>query len=143
MERQVNELQPKDQDWINQRALEGRRICQRYRTAPGTQISPSILDDVFHSWWIDNSSDRISKEDIVNCLGCLFGEILQRKFVAEWKIVVDNFGTDLVLQVGMPSHSWEIYPISFVAKRVESNEDESGFFAAMEQMLLREIKKGS
>lgn len=143
MERTIKELQPKDQDWIGKRAAEGREICKHYGVAPASQVSPATLDVVFQTWWNDRGDDRVSDEGIVNCLGCLFGELIRVKFSSEWKIVTDDFGTDLALQVVTPNHTWEITPLAFVAKRVQSNENESGFFTAMESMLLDEAGKGS
>jgi hypothetical protein len=143
MEHTIRELNPKDHDWISERATEGQGICEHYGVTPASQISPKTLDMVFHLWWNDKGSDRVSKETIVNCLGCLFGELLCVKFGSIWKIVTDEFGTDLALQVVTDGHSWEITPLAFVAKRVESDEDESGFFAGLESMLLRELEKGS
>jgi hypothetical protein len=140
MEHEINELQARDFDWIHQRTEQGKKICERYGVEPGSQVSPTVLDSVFHSWWHEKSSDRVSPEEIANCLGCLFGELLREKFRAEWKIVKDEYGTDLALRIGPSSHTIEVTPIVFVAKRVESDEDESGFFVGMESLLIREIK---
>ena len=143
MKRQVKELQPRDRDWIQQSAVNGRQICHHYGVSPTTSVSPAILDTVFHAWWHDKGSDRVSIEDVVNGLGCLFGELLRGKFDTVWRIVTDKFGTDLMLEVKLPTNNLEIAPLSFVAKRAESKEDESGFFTAMESMLLRESKQGA
>ena len=112
-------------DW--QKAAEGKKICEHYGVSPSNKLTPKTLDKVFHKWWNDKGSDRVSDRDIVNCLGCLFGEMMRVKFSSDWKIVTDKHGTDLTLQINSNDYNWEIAPLAFVAKRVESDEDESGF----------------
>jgi hypothetical protein len=143
MDRQIHDLQPKDQDWIARSASEGQSICNFYGVTPSTDLSPEKLDSVFHAWRNDSSDNRKGSEAIINGLGCLFGELLRGKFPAEWKILTDSYSTELALLVDTSGRTWELTPRDFVAKRVLSDEDESGFFAAMESMLNEEIKKGS
>lgn len=139
MEHIVKEIQPEDSIWIQDRAAEGRRICEQYGVSQETHLSPALMDLVFHSWWNDRGSKRVTEQDIVNCLGCLFGEILRLRFKADWSIITDQYGTDLALQVDTNGNTFEFTPCAFVAKRVVLDEEESGFFAGMENLLLREL----
>ena len=93
-------------------------------------------------WRRDQGSSKISEDDIANCLGCLFGELLRAEFGSEWKFVTDDYGTDLALHIITSSdHTWETFPLQFVAKRVGSDEDESGFFSAFVLMMHQEMQK--
>ncbi len=141
MKREVKELKPKDIDWINQKAEEGKSICRHYGFTSEDQISALTLDHVFHIWWNDKKNDRVATENIVNCLGCLFGELLRVKFDSKWQIVIDIFGTDLMLMINTPGNTWDIAPINLVAKRVDSSIDESGFFSAMESFLRGKLEE--
>lgn len=143
MQRTVRELQVKDREWISKKASEGRKICQHYGFTSEINIIPTSLDKVFQAWWNDEANNRVAENEIVNCLGCLFGELLCKEFNSEWKIITDSFGTDLAVQVVTQDRTWDTFPLAFVAKRVKSSEDESGFFAAMESMFLRELEKGN
>jgi hypothetical protein len=138
MQSKEEKLQPSDYEWISKNVVAGKEICEHYGFPLTGQVSSKLLDQVFHAWWNDKNNEKVSDEQIVNYLGCLFGEFLQETFASKWKIATDAFGTDLALDVVMPGHTWEIAPLAFVAKRVQSDVDESGFFYGMESMLLRE-----
>jgi hypothetical protein len=119
------------------------QICKTYGATQTRQISPADLDDVFQAWREDQSNGRVSDDDIVNCFVCLFGELLRMKFGLEWKIVIDNFGPDLALHILKTDQTWETCPIQFVAKRVESRDDEGRFFSALETWMKHELHNGS
>jgi hypothetical protein len=139
METTIKELQPRDHNWITTNAEKGRKICEHYGIPSASQISPKIFDKVFQTWWNDKGNDRVSENDIVNCLGCLFGEYMRMKFGMEWKIITDKYGTDLALQVEHGENIVEVAPLSFVAKRVEADDLERGIFQGMESLIIRQL----
>ena len=116
MNRKVSELEKNDKDWIEQNAARGDTLCQFYGFTQGQLYTFQILDQVFKSWKEDIRSNKPTGSEIISGLGCLFGRLTREEFGLEWKIVTDNFGTDLAFHA---ESAWETYPFHFVAKRVQ------------------------
>jgi hypothetical protein len=140
MERKIDEIRLKDRAWIEQNASRGMEICESYGITQ-KEPSPADLDRVFKAWKEDQRSDKVNDTDIINGLGCLFGELMCDEFGLQWKIVTDDFGTALALR--HLKSSWETYPQDFVAKRVEAGNDEVDFFKAMQSLMHDKLYQGT
>lgn len=134
------ELQEKDLVWINIKANQGLKIVKKYCKTNLEQPTPRDLDRVFQIWFYDHSLLRTSKKDIVNCLGCLFGEYLRIKYSMQWKIVTDEWGTDLALHLSKEKTLY-VFPLDLISKRIDSKEDESGFFSGLVSSLYKGIEE--
>jgi hypothetical protein len=133
------ELDAEQLKFIHTGVTLGLNICQHYGVNTH-HVTSEMLDTVFHSWWQDRSEERISDEIVENALGCLYGNMLCRKHSMVWRVVTDEFGTDLVVQKFVDSGSMQIAPINVVAKRVQNSDEERGFFSGVESVLTKEIK---
>lgn len=137
MKHEISKLTKKDKEWIEQKALYGKTICEAYSLEEKDLVSTIDLDLAFKSWKEDKNPEKFSNTEIIQGLGCLFGQLMCLQFDLQWNIVKDNFGTDFVLL--HPVKTWETYPLDFVAKRAYSGEDEGNFFQAMQKLMQDEL----
>ncbi len=139
MERKVDELLPEAKNWISRCLTLGLETCEFYGTSMKNSQRPSDLDIVFKKWKLDTSPEKIAPNGIINGLGILFGELMIEQFRLEWRIVTDDFGTEFALI--FPGTSREIYPRDFVAKRIDPDNNEFGFFEAMQNLIKDELSR--
>lgn len=139
MERKIEELQPEHSLWIEKTSDLGLEICEAYGIKKEQAKKTSELDVVFKAWKTDKNTSKPTDSEIINGLSCLFGKLMIAEFGLEWRIITDDYGTEFALT--FPKSSWEIYPRDFVAKRVYSPDDESGFFRAMQDLIKNKLEK--
>lgn len=130
-------ISPKTQNRIEQNITLGKNICTSYGITQKDTILPKDLDITFKLWKEDQRPEKITSAEVIQGLGCLFGGLMRLEFGLQWKIVDDNLGTSLALIHS--KSTWETYPLDFVAKRTDSQDDEFGFFEAMHQLMKNEL----
>jgi hypothetical protein len=140
MERKIEELSYEGNKWIELNASQGIRICESYGAAHKELLSTYDLDQVFKAWKKDERTDKVTVTEIVNGLGCLFGNLMCIEFGLQWKTITDDFGTGLVLIHS--KSSWETYPLDFVAKRVDPKNNDGSFFSAMRDLMHGKLYEG-
>ena len=94
------------------------------------------LDAVYEAWLEDEADNAPDAATIVTGLGAVFGDRLARKHKTDWVTVSDEHGDNFALVI----NGYEIYPLSFVAKRVaqleeEEEEIETGFFSGFDAVI--------
>ena len=85
-------------------------------------IDARILDLVLEKWKHDKSYDKASKEEIIEMIGCAFGQDIVDDLDCEWKVLTDEYGTDFT--VIHKKYKINGFPFSSVLKAID--EDRQG-----------------
>ena len=76
--------------------------------------------------------------EVINCVGVAFGQILVDGIGLKWVIATDHHGSDLAVY-GLPNAGDVlIYPVNFIAKRWERRE--VNFIEASYQKIERQVR---
>ncbi len=131
----VSELTDSEAVWLQQNTELGLRICRHYFPDVAEIIDCAALDDVFVEWQSYPVAQKPTANQIASGLGVLFGLVFMRRFALEWRVVTDQFGTNLSLyrsQPGTRQTEVIVSPMHMVAKRVkETGRWFEGTFGAM------------
>ncbi|MFZ5531616.1 MAG: DUF3806 domain-containing protein [Pseudomonadota bacterium] len=67
-------------------------------------------------------SNEIAKEEAVKlqCLGTYLGQAIVEKTGWPWKVIEDEYGTDLAIQI--PDRKVWIFPVTMISKRIEDGD---------------------
>ncbi len=135
----AEELSEAELQWLNdQRVLCAQLVSHTLGYAIIKTPSVEELHQAFDRWidlFIRSASKKrrlFSKKSnptdpntIALCFGVVFGDHIRAKTLLEWKIVTDDYGTDMMLYTpGKAGKYSDIInaPINMVAKRIESRE---------------------
>lgn len=86
-------------------------------------INSENLDYVLEQWKLDSSSNKKDKNEVVELLGCAFGQDLINNLNCEWQILTDEYGTDFT--VIHKEYKINGFPFSSVLKAIEEDRKES------------------
>ncbi len=81
------------------------------------------LDYVLEQWKVDQSNTKASKNEVVEMLGCAFGQDLINSLDCEWQVLTDQYGTDFT--VIHKKYKINGFPFSSVLKAIEEDRKES------------------
>jgi hypothetical protein len=114
--------------WIDENvALARKMVGQAGRSMePQDRVGPDDLDAVW-SQWIERWRPGEDANPVINALGLALGNYLVDRADLSWKVVEDEYGTEIALH-GQPGDIL-IFPTNLVAKRFESRTKE--FFVAI------------
>ena len=100
------------------------------------------LDDSIENWKNADQSSREKPEEVIDIIGALFGHTLVEKLNFEWKLITDQYGTDLT--VIDKKYFVNAFPFSSVQKSVTENRPNSlnEIFRLIKEQLLEAEKSG-
>lgn len=118
----VRALTKKERIHLAKLNAEAVKILSRYaKSSKRKTISPENLDFAYGAWLKDINYKKATANTVIQSFGAALGLYLAKRANTKWKIVTDQYGTDLALifiKTGM-----QTYPIASVAKRVNRNEE--------------------
>ena len=140
MQTQIHPFSNADRQWLARSLERGRAICTHYSVESG--LDAAALDRVFVLWAGSSSqASEFTADDIATCLGCLFGELLQRSFSFSWVQVEDEYGREPALLEEKTGSI--VMPVNAVYKRIEPELQKQPFFEPMWQMIAAHLKKNN
>ena len=116
----LNEEQKKEFDEILKNSKE---FISSYSTKKEDILNSENIDYVLEKWKSDSSSNKKSKNEVVELLGCAFGQDLINNLDCEWQILTDEYGTDFT--VIHKKYKINGFPFSSVLKAIEEDRKES------------------
>ena len=81
------------------------------------------LDYVLEQWKNDKSVTKSNKNDVVEMLGCAFGQDIINSLNCEWQVLTDKYGSDFT--VIHKKYKINGFPFSSVDKAIEEDRKES------------------
>lgn len=69
---------------------------------------------------VDSGEIPVSETVQLQCLGTYLGQAIVEKTGWDWKVVEDEYGTDLAIQV--PDKQAWMFPVTMISKRIEDGE---------------------
>jgi len=125
---QVEELTPAEEQWLAQQRETARLICDRYLDE--SVAAPPSIDQVHRAYDAWNRSRtkklRLRKDahpnDVCLALGVAFGDHIRDALEMDWKIITDEYGTDIQLHREVDGNVLSLPPTNIFAKRIESGD---------------------
>jgi Domain of unknown function (DUF3806) len=99
------------------------------------------MDTVYVAWCEDNRDDLPPLQSIYQGFGILLGDLFREHFDYEWKMITDEFGSEISLYLQSPTASFQnawLSPLSMVGKRVR---DGHPFFADLFSTIISEHER--
>ena len=125
MAQRISELNDAERAWIDDNVAAARRYVEDAgHPVDGKPLDPAALDAAW-SFWLE--AWPVGEEDpnpVVNALGMALGQYLVDRLGLAWKLVEDEFGTEVAVQ-GEPGDVL-VFPPNLVAKRLDTRS--VGFF---------------
>jgi hypothetical protein len=115
----ISDLSFEETKQIEAILLRSRIFIAKYAVVP-TSVSPyasEILDKVLIAWREDRSVTKERQEEVIEMVGCAFGQGIVEELEYEWKMITDVYGTDhSVVDKRFVIHG---FPFSTVLKAIE------------------------
>lgn len=123
----TRDLNIEEKTWVEGHMGLGRLIIKHYfpNISQDEKITPEILDKTFGAWREDKNEDKPTKEEIIDGLGCLFGNIFVIQNGWVWKDYVDMAGRTLAIYTDKEYYA---FPLDSVSKRTEEGNEDINFF---------------
>jgi hypothetical protein len=140
MEQKIDSLSENEEVWItNQLGAAANFVIAHSPTQAGNLLSLEVLDRAFANWIANgNVGEGRTVNEVINCVGVAFGQILVDGIGLKWVIATDHYGSELAVY-GLPNTGDVlIYPVNFIAKRWERRE--INFIEASYQKIERQIR---
>jgi hypothetical protein len=84
--------------FIQDKLVEAKILIQKYHQDPtGNDFDSKIIDQVLSNWRNDMSKDKKSAKEIIDIFGAAFGQGIVDELNCEWKVLTDQYGTDLTV----------------------------------------------
>ncbi len=132
MEQDIQQLSPEERNDVESWVELGMDIMADYGIDSQRSVYEN-LDDVFEAW-LNDQGEKPTQDAIILGLGAVFGDRLASKHETDWLLITDDYGMDFALTI----NGYQIYPMDFVAKRVnvdEGEEQELGFFSGLSAVI--------
>lgn len=137
----VRDLTENERQWCDDGRAMAVSLFQRYAFALPDGDTPRRMDAVYAAWCEDSRDDLPALQSIYQGFGILLGDLFREYFDYEWKMVKDEFGSEISLYIQSPTSSLQnawLSPLSMVAKRVR---DGYPFFASLLSTIVYEHER--
>ncbi len=98
-------------------------FAQKYSDQKVIMLDSENLDLILDKWKKDLSPDKLREEKVVELIGSAFGQNIVDNLDFEWKVLVDEYGTDYT--VIHKVYSINGFPFSSVSKAVSQSREKS------------------
>ena len=121
MAQMISELNDAEQMWVQDNVAAARRYVEDAgHPVDGPPLDPAALDVAWSFWLHGWPADQEDPNPVINAIGLAFGQYLVEHLGLAWKVVEDEFGTEIAVH-GDPGDIL-VFPANLVAKRLESRE---------------------
>ena len=135
MAQKISELTDAERAWVDDNVAAARRYVEDAgHPAAGALLDPAALDAAWAFWLQGWPADQEDPNLVINALGLAFGQYLVEHLDLAWKVVEDEFGTEIAVH-GDPGDIL-VFPANLVAKRLETRT--VGFFVPIAEQLERQ-----
>ena len=137
MAQKISDPNPAEIAWIDANVATAREFV----AAAGRQLAahdsmgPDALDAAW-SFWLSRFRAGEDPNSAINAFGLAFGQYLLDRLKLSWKVVQDEYGTEIALH-GQPNDVL-IFPPNLVAKRFQSRT--TGFFVPLAAELELQVR---
>lgn len=94
---QLDDLTTEQNDYINQNLKMAKTIISKYAGDQVDKPFDSKTLDVVLQKWSSSTSDKETPEEIIDAIGAAFGQGIVDELNCEWKIITDQYGTDITV----------------------------------------------
>jgi len=116
----ITDLNPSEQEWVAGNIELAGEMAKGYGLAvePGGRLNPEMLDTAWAAWLAEHDRDEEDPNQNINAFGLAFGAYLVDRLGLQWKIVEDEYGTEMA--VWGREGDILVFPANLVAKRYEA-----------------------
>jgi hypothetical protein len=134
----LEDLSPEIKQDITRKLKDAELLIIKYNgSLPKIKYDSKVLDDVFQKWIVSDDKSKESPEYVIDALGAAFGEDIVNSLNCEWKVLTDNYGTDLTVI----NKEFEITSFPFSSAEKAYNENKVGAFQSIKLILKKNIQE--
>jgi hypothetical protein len=93
----LEDLTAEQTNFINQNLTIAKTIISKYTSHGSDKLFDSKTLDLVLEKWSSSTVDKEKPEQIVDAIGAAFGQGIVDELDCEWKIITDQYGTDVVV----------------------------------------------
>jgi hypothetical protein len=91
------DLTAEQRDFINQNVSHSKKVISKYLgDGSGGTVDSKALDKVLAKWSTSTGNKESAKE-LVDAIGAAFGQEIVDELDFEWKVITDQYGTDITV----------------------------------------------
>jgi hypothetical protein len=133
----ISELNDAERAWVDDNVAAARRYVEDAgHPADGQPLDPAALDAAWSFWLQAWPAGEEDPNPVINALGLAFGQYLVDRLDLDWKLVEDEYGTEVAVH-GQPGDVL-VFPPNLVAKRLETRT--VGFFVPVAGQIERQVE---
>jgi len=135
---QLADLTPELKKHIEDKLKEAESLIIKYnKQLPASKYDANTLDLVFDKWRQSNGSEKESPEYVVEALGAALGQDIVNDLNCEWKILTDQYGSDITII--HKKYKVNGFPFSSAEKACKENRE--GSFQSIKLIIKHHIKE--
>jgi hypothetical protein len=133
----ISELSVAERAWVEDNLAAARRyvVDAGVSVDEGGAPDPPALDAAWSFWLQAWPAEEEDPNPVINALGIAFGQYLVDRLGLDWKVVEDEYGTEIAVH-GQPGDVL-VFPPNLVAKRLESRT--VGFFVPVAGQIEQQV----
>jgi hypothetical protein len=133
----ISELNEAERAWVDDNVAAARRYVEDagHPLAGSQPLDPAALDAAWAFWLRAWPAGEEDPNPVINALGMALGQYLVERLGLAWKLVEDEFGTEVAVH-GQPGDVL-VFPPNLVAKRLDTRT--VGFFVPVAGQIERQV----
>jgi hypothetical protein len=135
---QLTDLIPELKKSIEDDLKEAESLIKKYNgQLPSSKYDAKTLDSVFEKWRQSTDSKKESPEYVVAALGGALGQDIVNSLDCEWKVLTDQYGSDLTVI----HKKYKVNGFPFSSARKAYTENRTGSFQAIKLTIKHQIQE--
>ena len=137
MTQRISELNEAERAWVDDNVAAARRYVEDagHPLKGNRTLDPAALDAAWAFWLRAWPAGEEDPNPVINALGMALGQYLVDRLGLAWKLVEDEFGTEVAVH-GQPGDVL-VFPPNLVAKRLDTRT--VGFFVPVAGQIERQV----
>ncbi len=117
--------------------VKAKQVIEQYIDVQNANnvFNATNLDVVLEKWKEDSRTDKVSQDNLIEMIGCAFGQNIIDDLDCEWQILTDEYGTDFT--VIHKKYKINGFPFSSVFKAID--QDRKGSLNEIKLLLKKNI----
>lgn len=117
----MGDLAPGDRERLSAILIRASVFIDGYKgnVSNGNAFSSRTLDTVLKSWRADGPPTKATQEEVIELVGCAFGQGMVDELGFEWQLVTDQYGTDYAVVDKV--YTFSGFPFSTDMKTIEDD----------------------
>jgi hypothetical protein len=139
MQQRIEELNDAERKLLVSSIENAKQLVSAYSpTDLGQPMNAGVLDRAYAGWLATNEADVNRINQVINSIGCAFGQLLVDEVGFRWVVATDDHGCEMAILALPGKGDVLVYPANMVAKRWQTRE--TGFLEALYRVITGQVR---